>query len=883
MNSAIPASLSALTTPKKKKIIIKNKTKTAVAIVEEVQEVQPEPEPQEIPTVVPEEIPTPAPAPAILIMKKPEASIPTVKKISITIVPINTSTKKKTINTFEEIDNRMLDKLIASGKLKTEKWDTKRWGNMPPPFENELTQLREYRKKFKGSNNTTTVKYTLTSPTGFGRVYPFKSLSLGQFRRAVRHTLAKGIYADIDIKNCQPVLLQQICISNNINCPYLTQYVERRDTHIMPELMAFYDCEKDAVKNLFIRLIFFGSFNKWAEDWEIVDAVPTEFIIGFTNELMQVADIIVSTNPILVKLVNKHKDKDNITGSVVSLYCQEWERRILETIYAFMLENGILSSTDSVVLCFDGIMIPLSKFSNELLIQLKNVVYEKLNFNVDFVKKEMDEDFIDELNMQDNNDEIISIPENEEDIQIDQTKIYHMDLPYLDSLPSYTAKKKYFEIFITKIESPQCFAYNRARGDARSYDEHERPEMHSTSNTDVEIVKMFRNFYFTHEETKKSFISAWLGDSKIKCCKEINFLPYNGHQQRITKSQYYYNLFTGYSPYINIPFTNEETDKTLTQFMRIGRELCGGNQEHFEYVLHYFAHMIQKPAERIPICIVIKGNQGVGKNVWLNAIGNLLNNESYISTSNPEDIFGKYAEGAQHKLLVNLNECEGRDTFDLEGKIKSFITDPTLIINAKYQRPITINNYGRLIIFSNKGTPIPIDVKSGDRRYVVFQTTDEMLKIQHKDQYWSRAVESFKKPEFVARLYDYFNTLDINDYNFIKNRPITEAYREMCRMFVPTEALFFEDYIDSCNFEALTAEDDLFTKKVYDENVPMRLQCASYKKEHQVVGSLLYQDYTKWAKSKGFHREFAPSINSSTVRLPIYNYLLSNTRTANQD
>ena len=84
---------------------------------------------------------------------------------------------------------------------------------------------------------------------------------------------------------------------------------------------------------------------------------------------------------------------------------------------------------------------------------------------------------------------------------------------------------------------------------------------------------------------------------------------------------------------------------------------------------------------------------------------------------------------------MNLNEAEGKDTFDFEGKMKSFISESTIVINPKNVRPTEISNHARTVIATNKANPIPIDVKLKDRRYAVFQSTDEYLKKSSK--FWS--------------------------------------------------------------------------------------------------------------------------------------------------
>ena len=102
------------------------------------------------------------------------------------------------------------------------------------------------------------------------------------------------------------------------------------------------------------------------------------------------------------------------------------------------------------------------------------------------------------------------------------------------------------------------------------------------------------------------------------------------------------------------------------------------------------------------VSFILKGKQGVGKNLILNTIGNLINKEHYITTSNSQDLFGNYAEGFVKKLLVNLNEAEGKDNFEFSSKIKSFITEDTINVNPKFIRPTQIRNVARLITTSNK-------------------------------------------------------------------------------------------------------------------------------------------------------------------------------------
>jgi len=120
----------------------------------------------------------------------------------------------------EPIDEVKLKKLINSDLL-LQKF------NNPccKMYENEKAQLQKYLCKLK--NNLVTVKYKRSSKSKYGRVFPVASLGLISIRREIRHTLAKDSMVDIDMENCHPVILVQICEANGIRCTYMFFHIRQ--------------------------------------------------------------------------------------------------------------------------------------------------------------------------------------------------------------------------------------------------------------------------------------------------------------------------------------------------------------------------------------------------------------------------------------------------------------------------------------------------------------------------------------------------------------------------------------------------------------------------------------------------------------------------------
>ena len=116
------------------------------------------------------------------------------------------------------------------------------------------------------------------------------------------------------------------------------------------------------------------------------------------------------------------------------------------------------------------------------------------------------------------------------------------------------------------------------------------------------------------------------------------------------------------------------------------------------------------------------------------------------------------------------------------------------MINPKNVRPTEVNNHARTIITTNKQNPIPIDVKSKDRRYVVFQATNAYVEPQRPTKFWTMLYNYLRTPETMTALYQYFMSFDLKYFDWIKNRPVTQAYKEMCSLYSPIEAIFFEEF-----------------------------------------------------------------------------------------
>jgi hypothetical protein len=309
------------------------------------------------------------------------------------------------IECYEKIDRTTLLKLINSKLLKTD-------FNNPmckSLFKNEQEQLTKYLLNYK--NGYVKVKYNkVKDMDNWGRCNPDFSLSLFSIRREIRQTLSKNYYTDIDIRACHQSILLQLCKRNKKKVPYLKSFVNNRDYWFDLFIKSYlpnieYNIAKEIVKKLFIVLMYYGSYKKYFEEfnieWNDENKEINDFIINYSKELREIAKPIMNDNKDLVKLIETKKEDElyyNKKGSVVSYYLQQYECIILETMFNYLCKKGIVNIIKpDVSLQADGLMIPTEKYLDNLLNELEEEIKNKTDFDLTLTTKEMTQDYLDIL------------------------------------------------------------------------------------------------------------------------------------------------------------------------------------------------------------------------------------------------------------------------------------------------------------------------------------------------------------------------------------------------------------------------------------------------------------------------------------------------------
>ncbi len=594
----------------------------------------------------------------------------------------------------ERIDIPILNKLIDSDLLMTTEWKN-------DIFNNEREQLRAY-KKLINSNGYAIVTYKKVKNMPFGRCNPDKGLGLFNIRRQIRHTLAKKSYIDIDIENCHPNILLQICKKNNIDCDNLNEYVVNRN-NILKKVMTEYNVSRDEAKKLFIQILYFGSFKSWATNLKLENTKPLKVIQDFKNEIQNIGNAIYSKNEDIIKLVKKRKEeqkKDNYNnvGAVLSYYLQEIESRVLEQLYIYCEDNQYIINHNAV-LCADGLMIEKNKYKEELLSIFNELIKNKFDLNLQFTTKEMNEDYLDILD-----EHVVYAEETTQEELKKQIELKKKEILEDNNNDKYNEYKKKLEKQLFMIESPLTYCWIN-----------ERDELTMKAKKDIkDLLKPYKI-------GKKEFFDLWLEDPTRRSYLKFDFLV-NKIDPKI------YNTFTGFKYDNNKPINNE----IIEPFFNLINTLLNNEKASIDAFLDWIAWIRQRPEMKTEKAVVLYSEvQGVGKNTIMQFIFKII--QYSTSVNKIEQLVDRFNSQLTNKLIILGDEVTVKAK-SIRDDLKNMITRTKMIVEKKGIDSYEMSDYSNYIFTTNNQDSFYIE--PSDRRFILLELQNKKMSPEDAKMYY---------------------------------------------------------------------------------------------------------------------------------------------------
>lgn len=262
-------------------------------------------------------------------------------------------------------------------------------------------------------------------------------------------------------------------------------------------------------------------------------------------------------------------------------------------------------------------------------------------------------------------------------------------------------------------------------------------------------------------------LKKWLKDPLRKTYEEIDFIP-----QPLECPTTVYNTYNGFA--IEKYTTDYDAEK-CKPIQKLISTLMNHQPDSIDYFTKWLAHLVQYPGHKNNVAVIIQSVPGVGKGLLYTILSNLLGSDYCISSADPtNDLFCAFNRSLSNKLLINLNESKEEDTMKYIELIKSYITEDRFQIRIKGKEAYTIRNFARWLFFTNRD--IPIKFQPGQRRF--WGINADPTNANNKE--WLQdIIDVLEDHEALYAFYNYLINIDIEGYDFINNRPITQFMKDI--------------------------------------------------------------------------------------------------------
>ena len=180
--------------------------------------------------------------------------------------------------------------------------------------------------------------------------------------------------------------------------------------------------------------------------------------------------------------------------------------------------------------------------------------------------------------------------------------------------------------------------------------------------------------------------------------------------------------FNEYSP-IQYQGANHGKDLSLIYY-HVKHYLCGDNDEAYNYFIAVVSDMVRNPGRKLPICIVMNGEGGVGKSFLFDKLFRKLFGDMYGFKSNK--VSGRFNKELENKICFLIEELSHQDNKNESNIIKDMISNPKIRIERKGIDSYEIENCIRFFICSNGEWSVRIENNNSSRRYLVCDVSTEI-------------------------------------------------------------------------------------------------------------------------------------------------------------
>jgi hypothetical protein len=200
--------------------------------------------------------------------------------------------------------------------------------------------------------------------------------------------------------------------------------------------------------------------------------------------------------------------------------------------------------------------------------------------------------------------------------------------------------------------------------------------------------------------------------------------------------------------------------------------MLDGDETAINFVLDFFAHLVQRPGQKMRFALLIIGSQGTGKSMLANFAQALVGKDN-TKTLGPMALVADHNEWVQAAQLALVHELVGDKSRTAAARLKELITEDTILVNPTGVSAYEVRNQANFILLSNEDDAAKLD--PDDRRYFVWKSRAT----QHPDPDYYRQLQAWFDGDGKEYVLHFLLTRDLSRFDPFRAPPKTEARAEL--------------------------------------------------------------------------------------------------------
>lgn len=144
----------------------------------------------------------------------------------------------------------------------------------------------------------------------------------------------------------------------------------------------------------------------------------------------------------------------------------------------------------------------------------------------------------------------------------------------------------------------------------------------------------------------------------------------------------------------------------------------------YQWLVSWMGDIFAWPARKPGTALVLVGGQRIGKSfLGSEVLGPIIGHRHYVANAEGERLTQNFNRFMSYKLLIQLDEAVRSQQKAKASILKSFITDPRQIIEAKGIDAVSIEAHARFLFTTNETTNA-VFLDRDDSRYTVLKVSD---------------------------------------------------------------------------------------------------------------------------------------------------------------